>query len=55
MESHGMRLVLSGQAGDVADARGPAGNVARWLPTKGVLTWHHVPGHAPGQVKHLFL
>ena len=43
-------LLRSGKAGDVADARGPAGNAAQWLPPKGVLSWHHVPGHAPGQV-----
>lgn len=50
-ESDVTLLVPSGKAGDVADARGPAGNAARWLPPTNVLSWHHVPGHAPGQVK----
>ena len=44
----------AGQAGDLADAKGPAGNRAKWLPRKGVLSWQHVPGHAPGQVSHTF-
>ena len=40
----------AGQAGDLADAKGPAGNKAQWLPRKGTLSWRHVPGHAPGMV-----
>ena len=47
-------MMHAGQAGDLADAKGPAGNRAKWLPRKGVLTWQHVPGHAPGQVSHTF-
>ncbi|CAL5224919.1 g7685 [Coccomyxa viridis] len=43
-------LLLRGKSGDLADARGPAGTAAKWLPPKGVISWHHVPGHAPGQV-----
>ena len=34
----------------MADAKGPAGNNAQWLPRQGTLKWQHVPGHAPGQV-----
>ena len=38
-------LLLRGQAGDVSDVF----TYANWLP-KGVLEYHAVPGHAPGQV-----
>lgn len=37
----------------MADAKGPAGKNAQWLPSRDVLQWQHVPGHAPGQVTHL--
>lgn len=38
-------LLLKGQAGDVSDAF----TYANWLP-KGILEYHAVPGHTPGQV-----
>ena len=40
----------AGPSGDVADAVSPTGRSPKWLPPRGALQFHHMPGHAPGQV-----
>ena len=43
--------VPAGRKGDVSQLSSPAGLPVRWRPPAGLLTWLHVPGHAPGQVR----
>ena len=40
----------AGETGDVADAKGPNGEAARWLPQKGSIKFYRTPGHSPGLV-----
>ena len=40
----------AGSQGDVSRLSSPAGLPVHWRPPEGLLTWRHVPGHAPGQV-----
>ncbi len=40
----------AGSSGDVADALSLKGRSPKWLPPRGALQYHHMPGHAPGQV-----
>ena len=40
----------TGASGDLADIDSPAGRPVRWRPPRGLLTYHHLPGHSPGLV-----
>ncbi|CAL8463778.1 g3312 [Coccomyxa elongata] len=46
-------LLVRGTNGDVADARGPSGQKPAWPLPRGIITFHHGPGHAPGHVSYL--
>ncbi len=41
----------SGESGDLSDAKGPSGQKPAWAIPKGVVSFHHSPGHAPGHVR----
>ena len=46
-------ILHAGGSGDVADAVSLTGRTPKWLPPRGALQFHHLPGHTPGQVCHL--
>ncbi len=43
----------AGERGDVAEAKGAAGQAPAWVLPAGLLEYVHVPGHSPGHVAFL--
>ncbi|BDA48329.1 probable metallo-hydrolase YflN [Coccomyxa sp. Obi] len=48
-------LLVRGTNGDIADAKGPSGQKPAWPSPRGIITFHHGPGHAPGHVSYLHI
>lgn len=50
-----MVLGTAGETGDISDAKGASGQKATWAIPKGIISFYHSPGHAPGHVRKTLL